>query len=49
MFFQSLMQPVPTAPTAAEDNDLSTPVLHMARLHAKRPLLVGTTRHKRPV
>ena len=34
------MQPVPTAPTAAEDGGLSTHVLHMARLHAKRPLLV---------
>ena len=34
------MQPVPTAPTAAEDGGLSTHVLHMTRLHAKRPLLV---------
>ena len=31
---------MPTAPTAAEDGGLSTHVLHMARLHAKRPLLV---------
>ena len=29
-----------TAPTAAEDGGLSTHVLHMTRLHAKRPLLV---------
>ena len=34
------VQPVPTAPTAAEDGGLSTHVLHMTRLHAKRPLLV---------
>ena len=34
------MQPVPAAPTAAEDGGLSTHVLHMTRLHAKRPLLV---------
>ena len=34
------MQPVPTAPTAAEDGGLSTHVLHMTRLHAKRPSLV---------
>ena len=34
------MQPVPTAPTAAEDGGLSTHVLHMTRLHAKRPFLV---------
>ena len=31
---------MPTAPTAAEDGGLSTHVLHMTRLHAKRPLLV---------
>ena len=34
------VQPVPTAPTAEEDGGLSTHVLHMTRLHAKRPLLV---------
>ena len=34
------MQPVPTAPTAAEDGGLSTHVLHMTHLQAKRPLLV---------
>ena len=34
------MQPVPSAPTAAEDGGLSTHVLHMTRPHAKRPLLV---------
>ena len=28
------------APTAAEDGGLSTHMLHMTRLHAKRPLLV---------
>ena len=28
------------APTAAEDGGLSTHVLYMTRLHAKRPLLV---------
>ena len=31
---------MPTAPTAAEDGGLSTHVLHMTRLHAKRPFLV---------
>ena len=31
---------MPTAPTAAEDGGLSTYVLHMTRLHAKRPFLV---------
>ena len=35
-----LLQPVPAAPTAAEDGGLSTHMLHMRRLHAKRPLLV---------
>ena len=34
------VQPVPTAPTAADDGGLSTHMLHMTRLHAKRPLLV---------
>ena len=34
------MQPVPTAPTAAKDGGLSTHVLHMTRLHAKRQFLV---------
>ena len=36
----SCAEPVPAAPTAAEDGGLRTHMLHTTRVHAKRPLLV---------